>query len=294
MGTSFAGTVHRYYRHALIALAAAVKSWRDHDVAFVAQLGDLIDGQNASTGATDEAMASIHATLAPLGPTVPIYNCIGNHEVVNWRRDGSLLGALGSGARSYRAWSPHLRWRFIMLDPFFISTLGWPDGHPNAAAAWKLLDAHNPTDCRRRGVDLSTGLRGLERRWMPYNGAHGTEQLAWLEAELRGAVAEEQKVVILTHVAVAPGACGDDCLAWDFDLVLELLHGAGAGAVVAVLSGHDHAGGYVRDGAGVHHVTFCAPLETAPPDACHAIVAVHESALVVEGFGRQPSFTLEF
>lgn len=80
VGTNFAGTVHRYYRHALIALAAAVKSWRDHDVAFVAQLGDLIDGQNASTGATDEAMASIHATLAPLGPTVPIYNFTGNQR----------------------------------------------------------------------------------------------------------------------------------------------------------------------------------------------------------------------
>lgn len=294
VGTNFACTVRRYYRHALVALHAAVQCWREADVSFVAQLGDLIDGQNASAGATDAAMASVLAALAPLGPAIPIYHCIGNHEALNWQRDGSLLRALDYGARSYRAWSPHPRWRFVMLDPFFISTIGWPDGHPNAMAAWKLLDMHNPTDCRRRGVDLSIGLRGLERRWMPYNGAHGAEQLAWLDAELRSAVADEQKVVILTHVAVAPGACSDDCLAWDFDACLALLHGAGAGAVVAVLSGHDHAGGYVRDDAGVHHVTFCAPLETAPPNACHAVVAVHESGLVVQGYGRQPSFNLHF
>lgn len=81
---------------------------------------------------------------------------------------------------------------------------------------------------------------GVQRRWMPYNGAHGEEQLAWLSTELAGAKAVGERVVVLTHVAVCPGACDDDTLSWDYDQVLKLLHDVGPGVVVAVFSGHDH------------------------------------------------------
>lgn len=75
---------------------------------------------------------------------------------------------------------------------------------------------------------------------MPYNGAHGEEQLKWLETELHNAMTEKQRVVVLTHVGVCPGVCDDDCLSWDYPQVLKLLHGAGKAVVAAVLSGHDH------------------------------------------------------
>jgi manganese-dependent ADP-ribose/CDP-alcohol diphosphatase len=81
---------------------------------------------------------------------------------------------------------------------------------------------------------------GVQRRWMPYNGAHGEEQLAWLGTELTAAKAAGERVVVLTHVAVCPGACHDESLSWDYDQVLKLLHDVGQGVVAAVFSGHDH------------------------------------------------------
>ena len=46
-------------------------------------------------------------------------------------------------------------------------------------------------------------MTGVASRWMPYNGAHGEEQLAWLEAELGAAKAAGERVVVLTHVGVS-------------------------------------------------------------------------------------------
>ena len=126
------------------------------------------------------------------------------------------------------------------MDSFAISTLGYPPDHPCNRAAWELLDANNPNDCTRRDIDLSQGMTGVDSRWMPYNGAHGEEQLKWLETELHNAMTEKQRVVVLTHVGVCPGVCDDDCLSWDYPQVLKLLHGAGKAVVAAVLSGHDH------------------------------------------------------
>ena len=98
VGTNFLKTVTRYYRHALDCLSLAVSSWL-HDapggkpVAFVAQLGDLIDGKNADVGQTAAAAADVHGVLSRLGD-IPVHSAIGNHEVMNWPR--STLHA-GSG-----------------------------------------------------------------------------------------------------------------------------------------------------------------------------------------------------
>jgi predicted GNAT family N-acyltransferase len=110
VGTNFLKTVTRYYRHALDALALAVQSWL-HDgagpnggaapVAFVAQLGDLIDGKNADHGQTAAAAADIHGVLSRLG-SIPVHSAIGNHEVMNFGR--SHLHATASVLLS----GPHL------------------------------------------------------------------------------------------------------------------------------------------------------------------------------------------
>ena len=90
VGTNFLKTVRRYYRHSLDALALAVQSWLQDTpegapVAFVAQLGDLIDGKNADNGQTAAAAADVYDVLSRLG-SIPIHSAIGNHDVMNWRR----------------------------------------------------------------------------------------------------------------------------------------------------------------------------------------------------------------
>ena len=114
VGTNFMKTVHRYYRHALDVLAMAVQSWLfdapgGGPVAFVAQLGDLIDGKNADHGKTAAAAADVHRVLSRLG-SIPIHSAIGNHEVMNWQRAGLFATPASHAAGSpFLLSEPHLR-----------------------------------------------------------------------------------------------------------------------------------------------------------------------------------------
>ena len=183
-------------------------------------------------------------------------------------------------------------WRLIVLNGFDISTIGWGAMHPSTKEAWKLLDAHNPNNCRIAdgSVDWTHGLVGLNRRWVPFNGAVGSEQLQWLDSELQAATARSERVIISSHVPIQPGSCTPQCLLWNFDQVLVTVHKYTN--VAAYLSGHDHDGGYARDEAGVHHVTFKSPLEAPPPNECFATIRVYPNCLLVYGAGTQNSFTL--
>ena len=234
------------------------------------------------------------------------YSCkklhiIGNHELYNF--DRASLEELGLITAPYSSFKPHPSWRFIVVDAFDISTPGWDTGHPKSMAAWELLAEHNPNTHKVSNrslhyadynVDWLDSVEGLDSRWNPNNGAVGDVQLAWLANQLDEAVGAGERVVVLSHVPVLPGSCDNDSLMWNYDAVLEVLYTHGTGIVVAFLAGHDHAGGYKQDSAGIHHVTFCAPVETGPPLACHAQVDVYRSMMVLHGFGAQESLELNF
>ena len=69
----------------------------------------------------------------------------------------------------------------------------------------------------------------------------------------------------MSHLPMQPGACKDVCLLWNYEEALALFHAHPC--VVAVFAGHDHDGGYRRDGHGIHHVTFQSPLNSKPEPA---------------------------
>lgn len=89
---------------------------------------------------------------------------------------------------------------------------------------------HNPNDVRSRMVDWLAGLKGEERRFVPYNGALGQkvryvvcfcvvfdalwclQQREWLAKELDC----DCRVIVATHVPFFPGSCAPECLSWDF------------------------------------------------------------------------------
>ncbi len=52
----------------------------------------------------------------------------------------------GIDGASYYAFSPHRDWRFIVMDSYDISVLGWPEGHPNRDAAVEILGEKNPNE----------------------------------------------------------------------------------------------------------------------------------------------------
>jgi len=132
-------------------------------------------------------------------------------------------------------------------------------------------------------ADWAKGLSGLDRRFMPFNGAVSDAQLEWLNTVLDEAVKEGQNVIILTHVPIAPGSCSDKCLLWNYDKVLEIVHSKAC--VKAILAGHDHSGGFIRDGHDIYHCTFKAVLEAPLGKNAHCTIQVYANRLVIKGNG---------
>jgi hypothetical protein len=110
-----------------------------------------------------------------------------------------------------------------------------------------------------------------------YNGAILPEQLAWFAKQLAAADAAGERVVVMTHVPMAPGGANPLCMLWNYEEVLHILDEHAC--VRLVLSGHDHAGGYVERN-GVHHLTFPSPLNAT--DETENLVGL----LDLEHFGR--------
>jgi len=277
-----AGSVSAEQRAAAAAALAAVLS--------------QLNGGGAGGGA---------AALAP--PPLPIAHLRGNHE--NYAGVEALLplppGAAPCAPGSFAyTFSPRAGWRFVCLDPYEVS-LAAPAGSAGRAEAERLLRAHNPNLGDLSGAsrcDFFAGLAGPQRRFVPFNGGCGPAQLAWLRGALAAARAACEKVVVCSHIPLLPAAtraaaggadydCAAeaerfDCVAFDFEDALAAL-AEHADVVAAVFSGHDHAGSFGVDGAGIPHVSFQSPL--THDSVSHAVVAVHGDRLEIRGEGAVPS-----
>lgn len=294
-GTNFSGTVKRCFRGALQTLRTAAKWWSEKPPTFVAQLGDLIDGRNAASG---QSAAAVDAALEPLRRLpCPTLNVVGNHELYNFNRTQlaelfpAPATAAPGGTTFYYSVVPAPGFRVIVLDGYRESVI-LPEGasHDDARReiaateqfqrAAATLKANNPNDFSQPG-DWGRGMSGLQRRFMPYNGALGEAQLAWLRGELAAAAAARERVIVLSHTIFHPDACDGTTMAWDFPEALAAMHESGV--VLAVIAGHDHPGYYVRDSAGVHHLTFASPLNLGADGHAYGIVAVHDDHLELRG-----------
>ena len=73
-------------------------------------------------------------------------------------------------------------------------------------------------------------------------------------------------------------------MVWDYPEALEVLHSEEAGGcVAAVLCGHDHFGRYHRDEHGVHHCTFCSPLNKGDDGFAFGLVHVRHDSIEIRG-----------
>lgn len=221
-----------------------MRCFADARVACVLQLGDLIDGQAKDR----DAWATMQALVADLDAAgAPVFHCVGNHELYCLPKDVALAVTRQSAWRIARTVPGHASWKVVVLDAYEVSTLD----PASAPAAEAVLAARNPNDWRSVKADWLTGLNGTDRRFVPFNGALGSVQLEWLRRELD---APGTNVIICSHVSICPGSASDECLVWDYEEALEVIESCAA-SVVAVLSGHDHAGGYAER-AGIPYVTI--------------------------------------
>jgi len=274
--------VRRCFRGALGVLSDAVAWWSEEtELAFVANLGDLIDGRNSKLGQSATAMEAARALLQRL--PCRVVNCIGNHELYNYDREqiDALLGTAPTPERrTYYSFSPSPGWRVLVLDSFHESVIGWPAGHPQLRRAQATLALNNPNDLKS-GDSWFRGLEGDQKRFVPYNGAFGNDQLRWLRRELQSAAAASERVVVLTHAVIAPEACDGTTMTWDYAPALAALRASGV--VAAVICGHDHNGGYFLDDAGVHHLTLCSPLNLGREGRAFGAIDVYEDRLELRG-----------
>ena len=214
-----------------------------------------------------------------------VVNIVGNHD---YNFDRSARSRSPSGA-SRRRFVLQLRtvqgWRGVpRLLPGVDS--GRPSDDPRTRRAAKLLSANNPNidpDEPGKGNWFAGLPKGHVRRFVPYNGGLGREQIRWLRRELRQARENGERVIILSHTILAPQACEGTTMAFDYEEVLEAIRDSGK-TVAMVLCGHDHAGGYHRDAeTGVHHLTLCSPLNKGTDGKAYGIVEVRDDAIEIHG-----------
>ncbi|KAI7843313.1 hypothetical protein COHA_003014 [Chlorella ohadii] len=280
-GASFHGTP-RYYRYALQQLDRAVDAMRAADVAFALHLGDIVDYHNtllpdcpdSGLPASETALREVLQHFDRLGrPTLHLLGTRLGIRELQQRQDG-----VWDAPHSYYTFSPAPGWRFICLDGYDVSILGWPAGHPLHEQARALLEANNPNEDKNSGK----GLVGLQRRFVKFGGGISAAQLAWLQQQLEAAAAGGERVICCCHLCFHPDTCSPVCLMWNYQEVLEVLHRY-AGTVVATLAGHAHMDGMATDAAGIRHRVCKAVLETPPGRECYGIVDVYSDAIHIRG-----------
>uniref|UniRef100_A0A0E0LXW8 Uncharacterized protein n=1 Tax=Oryza punctata TaxID=4537 RepID=A0A0E0LXW8_ORYPU len=289
-GRSFLG-VPRYYRHSLTVLQRAVRSWNAHNhkhpggggVRFCVNFGDIIDGFCPK----DRSLAAVQAVVSEFNRFHgPAYHMLGNHCLYNLPRS-KLVSLLrmptAASGRAYYDFSPFPGYRFVVLDAYDFSAVGWPRDHPVAAAARRFLDKRNPN----KDKNSPSGLAGVDRRFVMFNGAVGEAQLRWLDGVLRGATRRRETAVVCSHLPLHPGAASPSGLMWNYEEVMRVVHRHGC--VVACLAGHDHKGGYGVDARGVHHRTLEAALECPPGTDAFGRVDVYPDGMTLVGTGRMAS-----
>ncbi|GKV41961.1 hypothetical protein SLEP1_g49426 [Rubroshorea leprosula] len=286
-GRSFLG-VPRFYRHSLLVLQRAVQNWNNQKrPQFVINLGDIVDGYCPK----HKSMSIVKKVVDEFGKfNGPVYHMIGNHCLYNLPRDKllPLLNISNLDGHAYYDFLPSPQYRFVVLDGYDISAIGWPQDHPHTLKALIFLEEKNPNLDKNSPM----GLVGLDRRFLMFNGAVGKEQLEWLDAVLQDAAKLKQKVIVCCHLPLDPGASSQEALLWNYDEVMDVIHQYNC--VKVCLAGHDHKGGHSIDSHGIHHRTLEAALECPPGTDAFGYIDVYDNMLSLIGTDRIESIDMEF
>uniref|UniRef100_A0A7M4F2L3 ADP-ribose/CDP-alcohol diphosphatase, manganese dependent n=1 Tax=Crocodylus porosus TaxID=8502 RepID=A0A7M4F2L3_CROPO len=203
-GYNFWRTARRYYRSGLGRVRSAVRAWNGErcPLACVLQLGDLIDGLNAQRGASEPALRAVLGELAQL--RAPVHHAWGNHDLYNFSREYLLRSELNSAPRGAPGpaagadacyayhFSPAAGFRFVMLDAYDLSVLGWDKFSQKYQHALKLLKEKNPNE------DLNSPLGLDECQFVKFNGGFSQPQLDWFNEVLTASDKNREKVLVVT------------------------------------------------------------------------------------------------
>ena len=256
--------LHRYYARSRERLADAVKAFNREEVDFTVSLGDLIDR-------SADALADIQPVLE--AARKPVYYVYGNHDYprpYDRKVQKRIFKTLGQDDR-YRSVDCG-KVRIILLNTNEIALYSAPKGSKGY-------------------VQAETIYRTAKEAGLPYakkyNGSVSGKQLSWLKKELAKARKKGQKVVVMGHSPIAPDT--EKCITMNAAAIRDILS-ANGDIVLGYLAGHEHKGGLEMLGA-IPCLTFKGMCEGTANR--YAIVTVHDTGLIVRGFGDQESFHFE-
>ncbi len=254
----------KYFRNSLCKLQECVIQLSSFRLAFVIQLGDLIE---KNVNSFDPVLTHLRDIKCQL------YHILGNHDFEVDDIDKSLVISKIGLSRRYYAFSPVQGWRCLVLDGTLISLFSHQIGsiqwRKNQAIYQKMLDTNEPN----------------AKEW---NGAIDEDQLIWLKRQLTEASQKEEKVIVFCHFPTSPP--GESFTLWNSSKVVKILEEANC--VSVYFSGHQHSGTYDFQNH-IHHFGLHAMLETSNQNS-YAIIEVFQNRMNVVGFGRQPSRILPF
>ena len=265
---NFQMTKIRRYRQSLDIFRQAVREWSKHDARIqdVVVLGDMIDARAAADKNQLVCLSRLQQ-ICDESTNLRFHFTIGNHCHYNFKRNEiydnfisrntietqkhntNQLISINSLEPLHYSWSPHPGWRFVFLDSYDVSLIGYST-EDNQLLAKALLNDNNPNDLTKSGTWFDN-LPFDKSRWVPYNGMISDEQLEWLEKTLSDSVKMNERVIIFCHQPVY-SPLRPNSLVWNAEVVMNMLHRSGN--VCLWIAGHDHGGNYCRDAFGIHHL----------------------------------------
>ena len=244
------------YRQAVPRLKEAVAHFNTKEVAMVFHLGDFIDRDFSS-------YAKIKPIINQL--EMPTQFVLGNHEfsVADSLKD-DVLKTLGMQDPYYSIQMDE--WLFIVLDGTDISPYRSNDSVQIAFA----------------NAQMKTYEKMGRPQAKPWNGALGSKQMKWLDAQLSVADQRELNAIVLAHFPVLPVSALN---LWNDTEVVQLLDRHLS--VKAYFNGHHHPGNYAQSN-GIHYVTFQA-MVLGKKETAYSVVELSEEAINIKGHGREPN-----
>ena len=286
---NFSHTVLRSFSNSLNILKSSVEYFNSLQLSFVANLGDIIDQRCSKLGTSKSDLKVVLDEFKRM-KCKQITHIIGNHELYNFDREElkDLLNTT-NGNENKSTWYSYrpvdnIPFRIIVLDTYDVSTIQGTTAE-RTQQAYDFLSAKNPNEINKHGVNWLSGLKGEDRRFLPYNGAISKEQLDFLDRTCQEADENDEKCLVMGHVQILPGSCSSTTVLWNYKDVLEIFHKYNS--IVGYIAGHDHSGGYKQDEAGIHYLTLPSPLETEKGDMCFASVDVYDDKMRINCVGKK-------
>jgi len=250
----------KYYRESAQKLEEALGDFAGDSVAFVINLGDVIDNDFNSYKRVNEIIGS---------SGLKVYHCLGNHDfsVAKNKKRRNPLEIPKNGYYSFI----YGEFRFIILNGNEISTYA-PTNKKELEEAANYLGS-----LKERG-DINA---------QDWNGGIGVDQLEWFMGEMDQAKAAGEEVFIFCHFPVYPENMHNL-----LNSVEALSAMKGYDNIIAWFSGHNHAGNYGNLNQ-THFITLKGMVETESTNS-YTRVDVYSNRIWLNGSGRERSMILAY